>query len=513
MTVSQPAVNINIRPGIDEIENEEQRVLLIGQKTAAGSAAAEVLVENIGSDLAENGLFGENSILAEMVRNLKAVNKVTRVDAIPIDDGGGSVSATATVTFTGPATEDGSLSVDVGSRENYRFELSILDTDSATVVGDKLEAAINANTACPVTAANVAGVVTLTAVNKGEVGNKIGLAFSGAVAGVGVVLVGFSGGTGDVFPTTIFDQIASVRYQTVVANFELINTGDLADGITDFLDPRFNSDNDILDGVGIIPLTDSFANLTTIADANDSSSLVFLINQSVDNADYKAGEILELDHARAAQFAGNRALRLTDGANISDIVAASVGTLDTIGGKEIASLPYSNTPFPALPLIDIGKESTKIEVESLKDDGGSYLGNNVARNSIIADEIVTTYKTATGSIPDTTFKFLNSVDTSSVVREFFFNNAKARFAQTRLTSGALVANRAIANEGVIRDFLKQMYTSLAGVLTQAGEDQLNFFIQNLDVTVDGANGSAVASMKTPLVTQLRDLTADMKIVF
>ena len=513
MTVSKPVVTINVRPGIDEIENQEQKILLIGQKTSVGTAPANVLVENIGSDLSENGLFGENSVLAEMVRNIKAVNGVTRVDAIPIDDGGSAVQATATVTFTGPATEDGTIIVDIGSRENYSFALTILDTDSATTIGDKLEAAVNANTAAPITAANVAGVVTLTAVNGGEVGNKIGLAFSGTVAGVGVTLVGFAGGSGDVFPTTIFDQIASVRYQTVVSSFELVNTGNLADGLTDFLDPRFNSENDILDGVAILSLTDTFANLTTVVDANDSSSLLFLINQTVDNADYKAGEMLELDHARAAQFAGNRALRLTDGANISDIVAAAVGTLDTVGGKELASLPYFNTPFPLLPLIDIGKESTRTEVKSLRDDGGSYLGNNVARNSIIADEAVTTYKTATGSIPDTTFKFLNSVDTSSVIREFFFNNAKARFAQTRLTSGSLVANAAIANESVIRDFYKQMYSSLAGLLTQAGEENLNFFTQNLDVVIDVANGSASATMKIRIVTQLRELTVDMKIVF
>jgi len=512
MTVSKPKVTINIRPGIDDIENEEQRILLIGQKTSAGSATQEILVENILNDESENALFGKNSILAEMVRNIKAVNVVTRVDAIPIDDGGSSVAATATVTFSGPATEDGTITINIGSSENYSFDLTIVDTDTATIIGGKLETAVTANTSVPITANNVAGVVTLTAVNKGEVGNKIGLSFSGSVAGVGTTLAGFSGGTGDVFPTTIFNQIASVRYQTVVANFELVNTANLADGITDFLDPRFNSENDILDGVGIISLTDSFSNLTTIATANDSSSLVFLFNQSVSNSDYIAGEMLELDHARSAQFAGVRALRLTDGANITDFVTASVGTLDTIGGKEIASLPYFNTPFTLLPLIDIGKESTRTESDSLLDDGASYFGNNVARTNIISDEIVTTYKTI-NAIADTTFKFLNAVDTSSVIREFFFNNAKARFSQTRLTSGALVANAAIANEAVIRDFFKQMYNSLAGLLTQSGEDNINFFVQNLDVILDVANGTVTVSMKVPIVTQLRELIVDMKIVF
>ena len=58
-----------------------------------------------------------------------------------------------------------------------------------------------------------------------------------------------------------------------------------------------------------------------------------------------------------------------------------------------------------------------------------------------------------------------------------------------------------------------MYVSLAGLLTQSGEDQLNVFIQNLDVILDVAAGSVVVSMRVPIVSQLRELTVDMKIVF
>ena len=158
------------------------------------------------------------------------------------------------------------------SRENYSFEIVVNDTDTATDIAAALVAAVTANLEVPVTAGNTAGVVTLTAVNKGEIGNQIGLAFSGEVAGVTTSLTIFTGGAGDVFPSAIFNQIASVRYQTVISNFELVNTGDLADGLTNFLDPRFNSENDILDGVAILSLTDSFANLTTIITANDSPS-------------------------------------------------------------------------------------------------------------------------------------------------------------------------------------------------------------------------------------------------
>ena len=53
------------------------------------------------------------------------------------------------------------------------------------------------------------------------------------------------------------------------------------------------------------------------------------------------------------------------------------------------------------------------------------LRNNPANTVLISNEAVTTYKTDTLGNPDVTFKYVNFVDTLSIVREYVFNNLKA----------------------------------------------------------------------------------------
>jgi hypothetical protein len=228
---------------------------------------------------------------------------------------------------------------------------------------------------------------------------------------------------------------------------------------------------------------------------------------------YKGSNIIELNTVQSAMSAGLRAIRLTDGANISNVVIATSGPLDSFGGKEIASLPYANTPYYDLAPIQTGKGWDANEMESLKNAGGSVLGNNIPRNTIISGEVVTTRKTDVAGNPELTFKFLNSVDTSSVIREFFFNNYKAAYAQSRLTNGDLVPDRNIANPGSIRGFTVAKYESLQGLLVEGGPEALNFFKENLQVTVDTSTGKATVLMKVQIVGQLREISGTIQITF
>jgi hypothetical protein len=144
------------------------------------------------------------------------------------------------------------------------------------------------------------------------------------------------------------------------------------------------------------------------------------------------------------------------------------------------------------------------------------MGENAGGNGALVGEVLTTYKTDPASIPDPTFQFLNYVDTSSNIREYFFNNYKARFAQSRLTEGAVTRGRDMANSAVIRAYSEKLYMDLAGadfVLTQDGEDAIQFFKNNLTITLDLATGTATLTMLVPIVTQLRSIIGTIKIAF
>lgn len=510
MALSNPKISLSITGAPTPVLNQPQKVLLIGQMTSAGSATAGALVQDIGNESEENALFGENSMLAEMVRAFKRINQVSRLDAIPLDDNGSGVAATATITFTATPTATGSLNFYIGSKINHIYTIPVALTDTATTLAGALEAAINADTQAPVTANNVAGVLTLTAVNAGTVGNGIGIAFDGLVAGVSVVTTAMASGATDPSLTGLFDPVASIRYQTVIYPTEYTLTT-----LTSFLNARFNVYNNILDGVGIITKVDSYANIQTLANAQNTQSLVIIGNQLINRNTLRGGAIFELSYVTSTEFGAVRALRLTQDANISQYVIGG-SSRDQFGGAAIASLPYFNSPFYNLPLILPGDEWTQLQVDALLTAGAMVLGNNSANNLIIAGQAVTTYKTDAGGNPDPSYKFLNYVDTMSNIREYMFNNAKADYRQSRLTEGDLIPNRKMANQGSIAASFTGYYQTLAGVdyvLVQSGESALRFFKQNLSVTLDLSLGKVSLSMKTPIVTQLREIIGTVQLSF
>lgn len=506
--VSNPKVNVTKASAEQVISNAPQRVLLVGQQTGSVYTTGS-LVENIGNANVEINNFGKGSHVSEMIRAFKTLNETTQLDVIPLDDAGTGTAAAGSVVFSGTASENGVYTVSTGSRVNHIYEINVTSGDTATDIGDALVAAIAADDYNIVTGVNTTGSVALTAVNAGTIGNGIGLEIVGTVAGVTVTLNAMTGGATDPTTTGIFDVVGDQRYQTIIYP----GAYDESD-VTDFLDPRFNSENDILDGVGIISKTDTLVNINAFTASLNSQSLCVHANTTVDETYYKGSSLFELDDVISASFGAVRSLRLTDGSNLSNFVIAN--NRDLFGGTHIASLPYFNTSFSNLPLIDIGKGWSNTDLESINDNGGFVLGNNKARTSIIADTVVTTYKTDAASNVDLTFKFLNSVDVLSNIAEFFYNNIRSDFAQSRLTDGAVIPGYNMANVDTIKSQFIDYYVTLSGenfLLTRAGRDNLKYFSDNLDFSLDLLEGSVTSIAKVPLVVQLRDLTVTLQAVF
>lgn len=511
-TVLRPKVTLDILPAVSQVSIADQKILFIGQKTSNGTATSGALVQNIINDGSENTLFGETSMLATMIRAAKKINPVTRMDAIALDDNASAVAASGTVAFSGTATAAGTLYVTVGSYTNARYEVDIAIGDTATAVGTALVAAITADTKAIITAVNTTGSVALTAVNKGTEGNYIGLKAEGSVAGITVALTAFADGASNPTITNLFDVIADMRYQTIVwpGSYTLAT-------VQSFLDSRFNVDNNILDGRAITTATDTYANLLTLGNTYNSQNLVIFGNNLLSNNDFIGGSILELNTVISSEFAAIRALRFASNVSISQYVIGSTrGALDAFGGPALASLPYFNTPMFNLPVIPVGCGFSAIEIDDLNNAGISVIGNNVTRTNVILADVVTTYKTDVAGNPDLSYKYLNYVDTISVIREYMVNNARARFAQTRLTDGDVLQGRNMANSTIIAYYFTQLYNDLSGnqyVLTQAGEDALAFFKQNLVVSLDLELGQVTVNMMTPMVTQLRSIIGTVQISF
>jgi phage tail sheath gpL-like len=508
--VAQPKVTVNIVNASQAVQNTVQKILLVGQKVTAGSAASGALQENILNDNSEDTLFGVNSMLAGMIRAAKKENKITIMDAIGLDDAAGT-AATGTIVLVGTATEAGTLEVIIGSEKNHKYSIAVASADSITAIGDAIEAAILADLDCPTTAANVAGTITMTADNDGTLGNDIGSSISGTVAGITHSVTAMTGGATDPTLTGILDVVGENRYQTIIWPY-----ADDTSVLRTFLDARFNVDNKVQDGIGITASQDSLSNHNALLTALNSESLTYFTDKLESETSYKGPAMMELSPVKSSQFGAIRALRLTDGASISQFIIATNGPSDSFGGPALASKPYFNTTMPNLPLIGAGRGWNDTEIEQLHDNGGSVLGNNTAGNTSIVGEVVTTYKTDSAGNPDVSFKYMNYVDTASNAREYFFNNLKARFAQSRLTEGDVIRGRDMANDLTIITFCEKLYQDLSGpdyVLVQAGETAFKFFKDNITVTLDLASGRATINMTAPIVTQLREILATFKIAF
>jgi phage tail sheath gpL-like len=488
-------------------------VLIVGQMVAAGTAADGELQSNLSSsDAPENTLFGEASQVAAMVRAFKLIKPQVQVDAIGLDDAAGTAGTKIITLVGGPVTEAGTLVVVAGSETLHRYEIAVADEDTITEIGDTIAAAITADLRCPYTAGNAAGTVTLTCDNLGTVGNDLGVECTGTIAGLTshAVTVGATGAT-DPTLTGILD-VATERYQGIVWPF---SEATALDELLLWLDARFNPTNAVMDGVAFTTMVDSYANSLSAGDAENSPSLVIFSDKLEDETNYQGPAQNEPSYSKSAMFAAIRSLRLTPSASISRYVTSSA-SLDQFGGPALATLPYFNTPIPQMPTIATGRGWTALEVEALLVTGVSVIGVNATGTSALVGEVVTTYKTDSAANADVTFRYLNYVDTSSNVREYYFNNYKSRFAQSRLTDGNVSRGRDMANDVIIRAYSEQLYKTLSGpnyVLVQSGEDAFVYYKENLDVTLDLSLGKVTIVMFVPIVTQLRQIIATIKIAF
>lgn len=166
-----PGTYLEVRPDYSNAGLAEYptRVLLVVQKLTAGSAAVDrtYRITRVSDAI---GLFGQGSVGHHMAEAFLLANPTTELHALSLADDGAGVQATRTVTITGTPTLAGVAALYVAGR---RVTANVTSASTPTTVAAALVAAITADPDMPVTAANTAGVITLTARHRGEVGNEI----------------------------------------------------------------------------------------------------------------------------------------------------------------------------------------------------------------------------------------------------------------------------------------------------------------------------------------------------
>ncbi|MDP2324745.1 MAG: phage tail protein, partial [Gammaproteobacteria bacterium] len=183
----------NARLAVRTLPSNLQRVLIAAQITTTTIGLANNILQIFDAETAA-GLYGRGSQAHRMVKATIKANPYTQLFVLAVADSGTGVAATATVTFTGPAAAAGSVTVNVAGIE---IVTPVSAADTATIIATAVTAGVNAKIDLPVTAAFAAGVVTLTARNKGAVANAVKLSARADATGVTAAGTAFTGGLND----------------------------------------------------------------------------------------------------------------------------------------------------------------------------------------------------------------------------------------------------------------------------------------------------------------------------
>lgn len=175
----------------------DRRIVIVAEKSAAGTAAADVPVQLLGETDGDTKC-GKGSLAALMNRQailqakLSNLGGACEIWVCPLAEPGAGTAAQYTLTFSGPATETKDLIVDIAGR---LVIVGVTAGDAAATIAAAFKAKCDEMKAVlPVTASVAAAVVTLTFVTKGVNGNDVRRTNVQLPAGVGCVhAVGIAG--------------------------------------------------------------------------------------------------------------------------------------------------------------------------------------------------------------------------------------------------------------------------------------------------------------------------------
>ncbi|MGE0333094.1 MAG: phage tail sheath C-terminal domain-containing protein [Ramlibacter sp.] len=186
-------MEFNAKLAVRTLPSNAQRLLILAPMLATGTAPADS-VTLVFSDEQAATLLGRGSFGHLMVRAAIRAYRYARISVMALADAGTGVAAAGTVTYATNSTSAGSVTVNVGAGS---VTVPVASGATPTEIAAAVKAEIDKQVNWPVTATVNAGVLTLTAKNKGTLGNSIKVSAINDVTGTTVAVVAMTGGLND----------------------------------------------------------------------------------------------------------------------------------------------------------------------------------------------------------------------------------------------------------------------------------------------------------------------------
>ncbi len=482
MSVSFNTIPANVRVPLfyAEVDNSQAgyfsqavRTLLIGQKLAAGDAAANVPILVSRSDEAKTR-FGIGSMLAKMHETYRLNDSTGEVWCLPLEDAGAGVAASGTLTVTGPATAAGTLNLYIGAQ---RIQVAVAAADVANTIAAAINTAINADTTLPVTSTVALNVVTVTARHKGTLGNaiKLQLNYRGSAggeltpAGVAVAIVAMASGATDPTLTTALAAMGDEEYDFIVMPYTDSTSLDALKTVMNDTTGRWAYNRQIYGHV-YTAKADSFANLVTLGTARN--------DQHASIAGYETG-VPNTPWEYAAAYGARNA-----------VFIAADPARPTQTGELIGILPA-----PA------GSRFIMTERQTLLNSGiaTSYYGGSAVR----VERAITTYQKNTFNQADPSYLDSETMHTLAYVIRRLRYNVTQKYSRHKLANDGtrFGAGQAIVTPSVVRGEILGEYAAMEelGIVENA-----KAFAKYLIVERNATNPNRLDVLYPPdLVNQLR----------
>ena len=378
----------NTALAVRTLPGNRQNTLIVGQRLAAGTIAANTVVD-VFSDTEAATYFGRGSIAHLMVRAALKANPYLALQVLAMDDAGASVAAANTITVTGPATSSGVLTALVG---DVPVQIAIASADAANVIAAALKAQFDAQPDLPVSAGVVGAVVTLTARNKGTLGNGLKVSTSVTATGVtAVATVPAAGATDPTIATALAVVFASGHDIIITPWPDLTNLGALKthlDSVSGALEKR--------GAIGVYANVGTLGAATTLAPQVNSGRITGIL---VPNA-YETGYE----------------------------IAAAYGAV--IAFEEDPARPLNTLPLTGISAPPLANRLSRTEQETA-------LYNGVTPSEVGPGEVVqivraiTTYTKDPQNIPDISLLDLTTIRTLDYARKAWVERISLRFPRSK----------------------------------------------------------------------------------
>ncbi len=275
------------------------RVLIMAPKSSAGNITANTEVRRCnGADQVATALGpGTPGHLA--AKRLFARHGIATLDVIAPTASAGS-AATATQTFTGPATENSTIRFRIHGRT---IDVAWLSGEAATAFVTRAVAAINEHAAdLFVTAVDGgSGDIDYTAKIAGPFGNDVlinaAIYEGGGGIAVSVNPTALTGGTTEPDFATALSTISTVEYRRIIAclsNADAAATASSSNGekLANYINSRETGASALLQ-VGVVGVTGSVANAKAGAIDRNNEAVQYLLGRSWDDLPYEiAGAVV-----------------------------------------------------------------------------------------------------------------------------------------------------------------------------------------------------------------------------